>query len=54
MRFHAATASSAAFAVGYVSVPQFTRDYARLFGAPPLRDARMARSEPAIQNHHVI
>jgi AraC-like DNA-binding protein len=54
MRFHAATASSAAFAVGYVSVPQFTRDYARLFGAPPLRDARMARSEPSIQNHHII
>jgi AraC-like DNA-binding protein len=52
MRFQATTASSAAFAVGYVSVPQFTRDYARLFGAPPLRDARMARGQPTIQDHH--
>ena len=40
MRFHAASASSAAFAVGYESVPQFTRDYGKLFGAPPLRDTR--------------
>jgi AraC-like DNA-binding protein len=31
-------ASRAAFAVGYESVPQFTREYARLFGAPPRRD----------------
>lgn len=40
MRFQAASASSAAFAVGYESVPQFTRDYGKLFGAPPVRDAR--------------
>ncbi len=33
-----ASASGAAFAVGYESVPQFTREYARLFGAPPRRD----------------
>ncbi len=33
-----ASASAAAFAVGYESVPHFTRDYARLFGAPPRRD----------------
>jgi AraC-like DNA-binding protein len=32
-------ASSAAFAVGYESVPQFTREYARMFGLPPARDA---------------
>lgn len=31
-------ASRAAFAVGYESVSQFTREYARLFGAPPRRD----------------
>ena len=42
MRFHAASASSAAFAVGYESVQQFTRDYGKLFGAPPLRDTRRA------------
>lgn len=33
----------AAHRVGYESVPQFTRDYARLFGAPPGRDMREAR-----------
>ncbi len=37
------TAGRAAFAVGYESVPQFTRDYARLFGLPPGRDRRLAR-----------
>jgi AraC-like DNA-binding protein len=44
MRFAGASASSAAFAVGYESVPQFTRDYGKLFGAPPVRDARAAHS----------
>lgn len=33
----------AAHFVGYESVPQFTRDYARLFGMPPGRDMREAR-----------
>jgi AraC-like DNA-binding protein len=37
-------ASSAAFEVGYESVSQFTREYHRLFKAPPKRDARRARS----------
>lgn len=32
------SASSAAFAVGYESVPQFTREYGRMFGLPPVRD----------------
>ena len=32
------SASSAAFAVGYESVSQFTREYGRLFDAPPKRD----------------
>lgn len=35
--------SHAAHAVGYESVPQFTRDYGRLFGSPPGRDIRSAR-----------
>jgi AraC-like DNA-binding protein len=39
------TASSAAFEVGYESVSQFTREYRRLFQAPPKRDALRARSE---------
>jgi AraC-like DNA-binding protein len=39
------SASSAAFAVGYESVPQFTREYGRLFGAPPVRDTKSARTK---------
>jgi AraC-like DNA-binding protein len=35
--------AQAAFSVGYASVPQFTRDYGRLFHAPPGRDMRQAR-----------
>lgn len=31
-------ASSAAHAVGYESVQQFTREYGRMFGMPPVRD----------------
>jgi len=38
------TASSAAFAVGYESVPQFTREYGRMFGLPPVRETEAARS----------
>ncbi|MFP5077989.1 AraC family transcriptional regulator [Rhizobium sp. YIM 134829] len=34
-----------AYDVGYESVPQFTREYARLFGQPPGRDIRQARSQ---------
>jgi len=35
-----------AFAVGYESASQFSREYARLFGSPPARDARKLRVEP--------
>ena len=34
------SATQAAFEVGYESVSQFTREYARMFGAPPRRDVR--------------
>jgi AraC-like DNA-binding protein len=37
-----ANSSSAAFAVGYESVPQFTREYRRMFGLPPARDIEAA------------
>jgi AraC-like DNA-binding protein len=37
-------ASQAAHAVGYESVPQFTREYGRMFGSSPMRDIRAARS----------
>ena len=36
-------ASTAAFAVGYESVPQFTREYGRMFGLPPVRDIQTAK-----------
>lgn len=38
-----ASISHAAYSVGYASVPQFTRDYGRLFGAPPGRDTRAVK-----------
>lgn len=41
-----ASASSAAYAVGYESVQQFTREYRRMFGLPPVRDTRIARVGP--------
>ncbi|NDV87724.1 helix-turn-helix domain-containing protein [Aurantimonas aggregata] len=39
------SASAAAYAVGYESVPQFTREYGRLFGLPPVRDTKADSSE---------
>ncbi len=36
-------AGSAAFSVGYESVSQFSREYARMFGAPPRRETQRAR-----------
>lgn len=35
--------SSAAFNVGYESPSQFSREYSRLFGAPPKRDIATLR-----------
>lgn len=37
--------SNAAYAVGYESIPQFTREFGRLFGQPPAREVRLARSQ---------
>ena len=39
---------SAAHAVGYESVPQFTREYGRMFGTPPARDMKAARTRTAV------
>ena len=36
-------ATNAALRVGYESASQFSREYTRLFGAPPLRDVRRVR-----------
>ena len=38
-----ASASHAAHCVGYESVPQFTREYHRLFGLPPVRETGLVR-----------
>lgn len=37
------SASDVAFAVGYESASQFSREYVRQFGAPPARDVRQIR-----------
>lgn len=42
-----ADAASAGFAVGYGSPSQFSREYARLFGLPPIRDAARLRASMA-------
>jgi AraC-like DNA-binding protein len=34
---------SAGYAVGYQSPSQFSREYARLYGQPPIRDVGSAR-----------
>jgi transcriptional regulator GlxA family with amidase domain len=40
-------AASAAFEVGYESASQFSREYNRFFGQPPMRDVRALRSPSA-------
>ena len=40
-------AASAAFEVGYESASQFSREYKRFFGQPPMRDIRTLRSSGA-------
>lgn len=39
-------AASAAFEVGYESASQFSREYARFFGQPPMRDMKALRALP--------
>lgn len=41
------TVATAAFAVGYESVSQFTREYRRMFGQPPARETEAARGRVA-------
>jgi AraC-like DNA-binding protein len=43
----AASAEAVAYEVGYASASQFSREYARLFGQPPRRDAERARAAVA-------
>ena len=39
-------AASAAYEVGYESTSQFSREYARMFGAPPMRDITAILNNP--------
>ncbi|NVM77048.1 AraC-like DNA-binding protein [Duganella sp. SG902] len=39
-------ASTAAYKVGYESASQFSREYRRLFGAPPMQDIKKLRTTP--------
>jgi AraC-like DNA-binding protein len=41
-------ATSAAYEVGYESASQFSREYSRFFGQPPLRDVKARRSVAAV------
>jgi transcriptional regulator GlxA family with amidase domain len=43
----APSADSVAYEVGYASASQFSREYARLFGQPPRRDADRVRDAAA-------
>ena len=44
MLAEAVDAEAAAFQVGYASASQFSREYARMFGAPPMADALRLRA----------
>lgn len=46
--FDPADAATIAFTVGYESASQFSREYARLFGMPPARDAARFRQPSAV------
>ena len=39
---------SVAHHVGYESVPQFTREYSRMFGSPPARDVRTLKARTSL------
>jgi AraC-like DNA-binding protein len=43
-------ATTAAFQVGYESPSQFSREYSRLFGAPPLRDITNLRQMASVES----
>ena len=47
LRSGASSAELIAYKVGYASAPQFGREYARLLGQPPRRDAERVRDSAA-------
>lgn len=46
--FEPKDAATVAFSVGYESASQFSREYARLFGLPPARDAARFRQASSV------
>ncbi len=42
-------ATSAAYEVGYESISQFSREYSRVFGQPPIRDIKALRDAKVVQ-----
>jgi AraC-like DNA-binding protein len=44
-------ATSVAYEVGYESVSQFSREYSRFFGQPPMRDIKALRDGKAMAIH---
>jgi AraC-like DNA-binding protein len=49
MVFNAVNVETAAFEVGYESPSQFSREYSRMFGAPPKRDSENLKTVPALE-----
>jgi AraC-like DNA-binding protein len=47
-------AASAAFEVGYESPSQFSREYSRFFGQPPMRDIRVWRGASAAAGRDLL
>lgn len=41
-------ATSAAYEVGYESISQFSREYSRFFGQPPIRDIKALRESKVV------
>jgi AraC-like DNA-binding protein len=46
--FEPRDAASIAFSVGYESASQFSREYARMYGMPPVRDMARFRQPPPV------
>ncbi len=46
---HGEAISHAAYGVGYHSVPQFTREYGRMFGQTPAREIRSLRAQAGVR-----
>jgi AraC-like DNA-binding protein len=44
MLVEAIDATQAAYRVGYESTSQFSREYSRMFGAPPMREIERLRT----------